>query len=302
MRIFLTGGSGFIGSNLIKALIEQGHSVITTGVKTEANVPSEVKFLNLGLESIDEKHLNNIDVCFHLSANNDTMDADVEEMFKSNVIDPSKLFYKLNKKGCKKFIYASSTAVYGNEPPPFIEDKTKTNPLNPYASSKLAFEEWATDFGTETQSTVIGLRYCNVYGPGEYHKGKRASMIFQLFNQMKMYKYARVFENGEQKRDWCYIKDVVNANLKCLNCKESNILNIASGSSVSFNSVISILNLNMNTNIIPEYFACNFKDRLQTDTQCDISKAKKALDWHPTYSIEKGIREYIRDLSLGSPF
>jgi ADP-L-glycero-D-manno-heptose 6-epimerase len=294
MKILLTGASGFIGSNLLLALLEKNYSIIGTGLKTEVDVPIEL--LDLNLESIDYEKLK-IDVCFHLAANNDTLDNDLNSMLKSNLINPSNMFLNLQKNGCKKFIYASSTAVYGNQNAPFCE-KTVPCPLNPYAYSKLAFEKWATEFGIKTQTIVIGLRYSNVYGPREFHKGKRSSIILQLFNQMKEGKNPRIFENGNQKRDWCYVKDVVNANLKCLTCESSEILNIASGVSVEFNSIVDILNKNIDTNLIPEYFPCSFIDRLQTNTQCNINKSKEILGWEPRYLIEEGIKDYVNYLSL----
>lgn len=296
MKIFITGGTGFIGYNLIKRLLLLGHQITTTGVKTENKLPSEVKILNLGLNGIEEKHLENQDICFHLSANNDTLDNDKEEMFKSNVHDPIKLFKKLFEKGCKKFIYASSTAVYGDAPSPYTEE-TKTNPLNVYAESKLEFDKFAMEFAVQNKINIIGLRYCNIYGPHEEHKNKRASMIYQMYKSMIQNKSPKLFEDGNQKRDWCYVKDVVEANIKCIDYENNDIFNIASGKSISFNNLLFTFNSLLNKKILPEYIQCEFSEKYQSNIECDISKAKEKLNWTPKYNVTKGIMDYSNYLS-----
>jgi ADP-L-glycero-D-manno-heptose 6-epimerase len=293
MRIFLTGGSGFVGSNLLRSLLKERHEVIATGLNTEVLAPPGITMLHPDMVAVGEEYLEDIDVCFHMAANNDTTDLNSDGMFESNLTKPARLFERLERRGCKKFVYASSTAIYGNQPAPFSEKKTEPSPLNPYAFSKLAFEKWSTEFGIKTKSTVIGLRYSNIYGPGEFHKGKRSSMILQLYKQINEGMRPRIFEDGDQKRDWCYIIDVINANMKCLTCETSGILNIASGTSIDFNSIVRILNNHTDNDLMPDYFTCPFPSRFQTDTRCEIDDAKELLGWEPTYSIEQGICDYV---------
>jgi ADP-L-glycero-D-manno-heptose 6-epimerase len=301
MNILLTGGTGFIGFNLAKKILELNNNLTITGVKTENQFNMDCKFLHLGLGSIDN-YLKNKDCVFHLAANNDTLDYDKEEMFRNNLYDPIELFHKAYEYGCRKFIYASSTAVYGNQNGPFTEETTP-NPLNCYAESKLLFDEFAKKFEIEKGDvSIIGLRYCNVYGPNECHKNKRSSMIFQLYNKIKNNEKPKLFKYGEQKRDWCYIKDVVEANLKCLDYKGSGIFNIANGNSVTFNELVNIINNKLNKKIEIEYIDCNFLERLQTNTECDVSKAKNLLGWIPKYNMKSGIEDYIDELFLRSSF
>lgn len=282
MNILVTGGFGFIGSNLIDELILQNHKITSTFYDNDI-INKKVKILN---------KIENYDVCFHQAANNNTLDENKTKIFEVNFYDPIKLFNNLLEKGCKKFIYASSTAVYGNNKGPFKET-TQANPLNYYAESKLAFDEFAMDFANKNKVSAIGLRYCNVYGPKEHIKGKRSSMIFQLYDQIISKKNPKIFKYGEQKRDWCYVKDVVEANISCLNYKDSGIFNIASGKSTSFSRIINLLNQLLNIKTTTTYVDCPFLDKYQNNTECDITKAKMLLKWNPKYDIEKGIEEYV---------
>lgn len=290
MKILVTGGTGFIGSNLSLKLSELGHEIYITGECSE----NKSEFPNIGkkLDEINEKDLKNFDVCFHQAANNNTLEEDEKKIFNENVFEPIRLFEKLKDTGCKKFIFASSTAVYGNEKAPFKENQ-ELNPLNYYAQSKLGLEKAAFKFAVENDVDVIGLRYCNIYGPREEHKGKRASMIYQICKSIMQKSNPKIFKFGEQKRDWCYVKDVVNANISCLNYNKSNIFNIASGKSIDFNSLFKIIKNIFDVNVSIEYVDCTFKEKYQNDTECDVSKAARELGWKPIYDIKSGIEDYF---------
>lgn len=291
MKILVTGGTGFVGSNLVNKLKEFGHTIQITGFNNENNVNANIVGNNL--DKLEEKYLKNNDACFHQAANNDTLETNREKVFEQNVYTPIVLFEKLYKYGCRKFIYASSTAVYGNRKAPYSEDNTEPCPLNVYAESKLKFDEFAMRFAKEKNVSVVGLRYCNIYGPNEEHKGRRASMIFHIYQHLINNQKPKIFKNGEQKRDWCYVKDVVNANIKCLHYKKSNIFNVAGGKSVDFNYLIKIIKENLQSDLETEYIECDFKEKYQNDTECIISKAEKELSWKPYFDIESGIKDYI---------
>ena len=292
----VTGATGFIGHHLCRELYAKGHEVIAIGTKGE-NHPICSKFYQLDLDGVPWNLLPNIDICFHQAANNDTTDMDMDNMLRSNVTAPSNLFYRLVKeKKCKQFVYASSCSVYGNQPVPYVERKTKTEPLNPYAKSKLLFEQFAENFSVEQNVNTVGLRYSNVYGPGENHKGKRASMITQLLQIMLKEERPKIFKFGEQLRDWVYIQDVVNANILASQYHYSNVFNVGAGEAASFNLLIDLINNELCTKLEPEYIDCPFLYAYQANTQLDLNHSKSCLKYEPKYTVVNGIKKLVEEI------
>ena len=140
---------------------------------------------------------------------------------------------------------------------------------------------------------IVGLRYFNVYGPREAHKGVPASMILHLSRQMKEGKRPRIFKFGEQQRDFVYVKDIVQGTLRAMEAKESGIYNLGSGRPRSFNELIAILNKSLGTNFEPEYFD-NPHAHYQNLTEADLTNVRKALGYEPQFSIEDGVADYMR--------
>lgn len=296
-RILITGGTGFIGSHLANQLYSDTNEIIVVGTKVEQS-PKCHKFINIGFNSLDYNRMykiGKIDICFHQAADNDTLETDKEEMFYSNFEQSKHLFHLVCTFGCRQFIYASSCAVYGNLPSPYTEDLTPA-PLNAYGESKAAFDEWILDKNNKTNCNVVGLRYSNVYGMGESHKGRRASMIYQMIEKIKKGESPKLFKDGEQKRDWIYIKDVVKANLQALGFKGVGIFNCGSGRSTSFNDLVKIINNKLNTNIQPEWIDCPFPERYQSNTKTNMNKAARELNFAPSYDCDAGIEDMITEM------
>lgn len=286
-KVLVTGGTGFIGSHLATALYDARYEVIITGFDSEQK-PRYHNFFQF--EELVEKKIGCIDICFHQSANNDTTDTNRDGMIQANVEAPKALFEYLAQNGCKKFIYASSSAVYGHAQPPFQEEKTDLQPLNCYAESKMLFDEFVhKEFVKKYPVTAIGMRYTNVYGRGEDHKKKRASMIFQIIQKALKKEKIFLFKNGEQKRDWVYIEDVISMNMALIEHQESDIFNCGSGEAVTFNHLIELIGQSLGQNLEVEYIDCPFKEAYQDFTLADMTKAKVKLDFVPKNSVADGI-------------
>lgn len=308
MKILITGATGFVGSNILKALIKEDHEVtVIASTHTENPIPKVKKVCYLGFEGLNWKEAYGKDVVIHQAANNDTLFTDEGEMYRANVFGPIKLFHQALKGGCRKFIYASSTAVYGSQPVPYKEDETKIKPLNLYGETKAKFDKFAMGFAEEHKVNCIGFRYCNVYGPGEEHKGKRASMIYQLIQQLAVLpsinnRVATLFKDGEQKRDWIHVDDVVAANMMALHSEDvSGIFNCGTGVATSFNQLVEIIKelCPIKNEFMDILYVDNpHKDAYQNHTECDITKMREELEFSPHFDIKSGIEAYVKKLAI----
>ena len=297
MRILVTGAAGFVGSNLAAALLKEGHAVV--GLDDF----SKGRFSNVGGADLDfvaadigrpeewRSQVGEADVVFHQAAITDTTVTDQKEMMRVNVDAFRSLLDWSAQARVKTVVYASSAGVYGDGPVP-MKESAAPRPMNVYAFSKQVMEKVAADFSAaHPKLRVVGLRYFNVFGPGETHKDKAASMIWQLALQMKAGKRPRIFEHGEQYRDFIYVKDVVDANLKALKAP-NGVYNVCTGKKTTFNEIIGILNAVLTTKLAPDYFK-NPYSFYQNETLGDPAKAASALKFRAKYSMEQAIEDYL---------
>ena len=293
MRVLVTGGTGFIGSNLALELAKDGHDVVATGASNEQRFSHpHIRILYGGVFGINWDAVGPVDALFHQGAIADTTVLDKEEMFRANVETSKKLFEYAVAHGCKNIVYASSTAVYGNLPPPYREDGA-LNPLNPYAESKAAQDAFAKEFGiAHPDVRIIGLRYCNVYGPRENHKGTMSSMVYHLARQMKD-RNPKLFKHGEQQREFVYVDDVVRANIMALSASANGVVNCSTGKPRTFNELVEILNQVLGVSRIPEYIDNPFGATYQSHIECDVRKAKELFGFSAEFSLEQGVKAYF---------
>ena len=293
MKALVTGGAGFVGSNIAWELAARGWDVTVVddfsagSFKNLAGFTGDVIAADFGDVSFWSPRVGKIDAVFHQAAITDTTVTDQRRMMQVNVESFRNLLGWAEKTKVKKVVYASSAATYGDLPVPHREDATP-KPLNVYGFSKAVMETVAAKAKVKT----IGLRYFNVFGPREAHKEKYASMIWQLSLQMKAGRRPRVFEFGEQYRDHIYVKDVVEANIKAFEKATTGVYNCCTGRKTDFNAVIAALNVALDTKLSPEYFK-NPYSFYQNETLGDPNKARKVFGFAATWTAERGIQDYI---------
>ncbi|OGW77470.1 MAG: ADP-glyceromanno-heptose 6-epimerase [Omnitrophica bacterium RIFCSPHIGHO2_02_FULL_49_9] len=294
MKALVTGGAGFIGSNIALALEAKGATVMVADDFSSARFENLKSFrgevIGTSVNDFDFDTLGNVDVVYHEAALTDTTVSNQKMMMHANVEGFRKILeFAVRHKS--KLIFASSAAVYGNQPA-LQSERTKTDPLNIYGYSKLVADRLAERAIRDRKIQIIGLRYFNVYGMGEQSKGKTASMIYQLAEQMRSGKRPRIFHDGEQMRDHIYVKDVVQANLLALDANGSGIVNVGTGTATTFNRVIELLNHVLSLNLEPDYFD-NPYPFYQNKTQADPEQAERLIGFKAKFSVEDGIRDYF---------
>ena len=303
-NILVTGGAGFVGSNLVLALQErlpEGSLVVVDDFRSGNFknlegfrgdfVAADVSRLDWQAQFRDRV----FDAIFHEASITDTTDLDTLRQTHDNVEGFRRLL-DFAEPTHTPIVYASSAATYGLEGGVMKEDRPPA-PANPYGFSKVHLDNLARQRWRGSPSwKIVGLRYFNVYGPREAHKGKMASMVYQLYVQMKAEKRPRVFRAGEQQRDFVYVKDVVSATIGALAGAKSGIYNCGSGHTFSFNEVIAELNRHLGTKFEPDYFENPFAAFYQSHTEADLTLARAELKYEPQFPPAKGIADYIRFL------
>lgn len=302
--IWVTGGAGFIGSNLVAELNNSGYSDILI----VDQLGSGSKFLNLNpLKFTDyfEKDsflqklssLPRPDYIFHQGACTDTLEKDSKKMLSLNYEFSLELL-EYSAIHRVPFIYASSAAVYGNKCDDFKEESGQENPVNIYAFSKHILDLKVRRILRDAHNPIIGLRYFNVYGKGEAHKGNMASVFHQFFKRVEEGKSYRLFQGSEKiKRDFIHVQDVVKVNMHFMNHTRSGIFNVGTGEARSFADLANILdnsleNANREYIEFPEYI----RDNYQFYTCADIEKLRNSGFDASFLSLEEGGALYLDQL------
>ncbi len=312
--IIVTGAAGFIGSCLIAKLNELGFNFIIAvddfsrpekarnleGKKIQAFIDRDVFF-----DWLDDNY-HEVEFLFHLGARTDTTEFDYSIFETLNVSYSKKVWQK-----CVAYqiplVYASSAATYGLGEFGYDDNQTqlaKLKPLNAYGESKNNFDIWALQ-QNEKPFFWAGLKFFNIYGPNEYHKGRMASVIFHTFNQIKVNGKMNLFkshnpdyQNGEQMRDFVYVKDLTEVCMFLMyNRKNSGIYNLGSGTARTFldlaKNTFTSLNLSPNIDFIDT--PIDIRDKYQYFTEAKMGKLLSIGYDKPFYSLEEGIKDYVQN-------
>ncbi|HAZ08989.1 MAG TPA: ADP-glyceromanno-heptose 6-epimerase [Elusimicrobia bacterium] len=299
MRALVTGGAGFVGSNLCWELAARGWDVVALDDFSSGDFenlrgfPGDVVAAGVGDTSYWGPRVRRADAVFHQAAITDTTVMDQRVMMKVNVESFRDLLAWAAKAKVKKVVYASSAGVYGDLSVPMREEMPP-KPLNVYGFSKAIMDNVAAQ---AKGVKAVGLRYFNVFGPREAHKGKAASMIWQLSLQMRAGRRPRIFESGEQFRDFIYVKDVVDANLRAFEKAAPGVYNVCTGRKTDFNGIVTALNAALATSLHPEYFK-NPYPFFQNETLGDPAKARKAFGFASQWTVERAVSDYFGSAAL----
>ncbi|MFN3341299.1 MAG: ADP-glyceromanno-heptose 6-epimerase [Flavobacteriales bacterium] len=310
--IIVTGAAGFIGSVLIGKLNSEGYTDVVAVDDfsfPEKNKNLEGKTISHRVERSDffswlDTHYRTVQFVFHIGARTDTTE------FNMAIFDELNVRYSQNMwNSCVKYgiplVYASSAATYGLGEFGYKDDHElsfKLKPLNPYGDSKNDFDKWAL---TQEKKPYFwaGLKFFNVYGPNEYHKGRMASVIFHAFNQinatgkMKLFRsHNPDFKDGEQLRDFIYVKDLVEVCLFLMHHrKNSGIYNLGSGKARTFLDLVKNTFSAMEKNESIEFVdtPADIRDKYQYFTEADMSKLIAIGYEKPFHTLEEGVKDYV---------
>ncbi|GLU55684.1 ADP-L-glycero-D-manno-heptose-6-epimerase [Dyadobacter frigoris] len=318
--IIVTGAAGFIGSGLISRLNQEGFSniiAVDDFSKIEKAENLEGKTIKERVERsslfewLDENN-KDVEFIFHIGARTDTTEFDVN-IFNELNLDYSKQIWEKCVAYQIPLIYASSAATYGLGELGYDDNESlipQLKPLNPYGDSKNDFDIWALK-QEKKPFFWVGLKFFNVYGPNEYHKGRMASVIFHAFNQIKATDKMKLFrshnpdfKDGEQMRDFIYVKDLIEVCLFFMHHrKDSGIYNLGSGKARTFKDLVTNTFLAMDKTPDISYVdtPADIRDKYQYFTQANMSKLHAIGYTKPFHTLEEGVGEYVKDyLSSGS--
>ena len=328
--ILVTGAAGFIGSCMVGYLNRKGyHNIIIVDEFDDENKKRNHEDKKI-IARVDRNelfdwltnHPMHIDFVFHLGARTDTTEFDYTVLEKLN-IDYSKKVWNYCVEKNIPLVYASSAATYGDGESGYKDDHElpyKLNPLNPYGKSKNEFDKWALEESEKAKvksekcepPNWYGLKFFNVYGPNEYHKGRMASVMFHSFNQIKSTGKVKLFKahkpgykNGEQLRDFVYVKDVVDICYWLMNDKPaSGLYNLGTGKARTFKDLVTAIFKSLGKEPVIEFIdtPLDIRDKYQYFTEADMTKLRNAGYKEDFYSLEEGVETYVKNFLIDKKY
>ena len=303
IKSLVTGGAGFIGSHLVDRLLKLGHEVIviddfSSGKKENLEHHKNNSNLKIFAKNICDKNIEdlfkNVLVVFHVAAI-PRVQFSIEFPEKTNEANVTGILNVLElakKAGVKRFVYSASSSAYGNQEKLLLIESMNPNPMSPYALQKLVGEYYCKLYNLLFGIETISLRYFNVYGSRQDPSGGYACLIPKSINLALQEKSPEIYGDGEQTRDFTYVKDVVEANILAATTNNEKsfgeIFNVGNNNNLSVNQVVKIII--GDRNIKPKYKPPVVEPK---NTLADISKIKNFLGWTPKFNFEEGVKEKI---------
>jgi UDP-glucose 4-epimerase len=302
-KVIVTGGAGFIGSNLAKFLSKENHTIVIDDLST-GNINNikdliegkQIDFIKGSITDFDllKEKFKDVDFVFHQAAI-PSVPRSIKDPVLSNMVNVNgtlNVLIAAKENNVKKVVYASSSSIYGDTPSLPKKEEMNPCPLSPYAVSKLASENYCQVFSSVYDLSTIALRYFNVYGPRQDPTSEYAAVIPRFITRIFNDKPPTIFGDGEQTRDFTYVDDVVNANILAAESKTRGVFNIAGGKRISINSLAALI-----MKLIGKKLEIEYKDFRPGDVKhslADITKANKSFNYKPSVDIEKGLKETVK--------
>ena len=300
MKILVTGGAGFIGSHLVEELLSNEHEILIfdnclTGKKENLEITGNFTFINddFGSQnSLEVIEKFDPDICFHLAAQSSVV-VSVENPaldFEHNILQPIKLIQVLLKSNCKKFVFTSSGGTIFGEPSviPTAEEDYADEPESPYGVAKKRLNELIKIMLKNSSMKYSILNLSNVYGPRQDPHGE-AGVVSIFANKYLKNEEPTIYGDGEQTRDYIYVKDVVSALIKASMIEENQFLNIGTGIETSVNDLANSMKIQFKSEINPIYKPA--REGELNRSVLNNTKAKKELNWKPEYSLDDGMKQ-----------
>lgn len=301
--VVVTGGAGFIGSNIAKELSNKNHVIIiddlsTGNIKNIQDLPNSnnIEFINGSVTDLKllEKTLKNVNYVFHEAAI-PSVPRSIKDPIKSNYANVNgtlNILVAARDNYVEKVIYASSSSIYGDTPTLPKKEDMATHPLSPYALSKFTAEYYCQLFTRIYELATVSLRYFNVYGPRQDPTSEYAAVIPKFITSILSNNSPIIYGDGEQSRDFTFVDDVVNANILAAKSENTGIFNIAGGKRISINNLAHTI-----MEICQMSLDLTYKEPRYGDIKhslADISKAKEKLNFKPNFGLENGLKETIK--------
>lgn len=301
MRYLVTGGAGFVGSNLVKELVKRGEEVLVVDnlslgkLENLEKVKDKIEFFQINAGgAIKQPSIKNLKGIFHLGIpSSSPMYKDNHALVGQAINDFIGILDLANREKCK-LVYASSSSLYNGHNPPLVEGMPII-PTDYYTEARYAMERLAEMYYGLYHVFSIGLRFFSVYGPNEKHKGRFANLVSQFLWSMQKDEPALIYGDGTQTRDFTYVADIVAALILSMESNiQRDIFNVGKGESYDMNQLVAILNKILGKDIKPRYQENPIKNYVFY-TLADIGKAKSLLGFEAKYTLEEGINEIIKN-------
>lgn len=296
-KYLITGGLGFVGTNLIPLLIDQSNCEITvldnlSNPSGDLNIGTDIELIEGDIRDIQlvDKAVRSKDVVIHLAAHTRVIDSIEEPLlnFEVNTRGTFNMLDSMRRHGVNTIVNASTGGAILGEVEPPVNETIVANPASPYGASKLAAEGYCSAFSQSYGMNAVSLRFSNLYGPHSRNKG---SVVSTFIRQIKEHGKITVYGDGEQTRDYLYIQDLARGIADAVSRKVSGVYQLGSGIPTSINELIKLIRSEINVEFDVEYKA--YRPGELMHTYCNIAKARSDIDYSPAIPLDKGLRKTI---------